>query len=163
MLAYPIVLWEARENLKRIVFGSDAQNKAHSSSASYSPLVVSEEFTVLDEHSSTMSFDERVQGSRELPLRDSFRVHAAISIVLVYLTATLGALVTDLEVVFGLVGSTCTPIIAYVLPAYVYIKSGAAAKNEDQWQPKVALSIGMLLVPFGLTVWILDRAGKLVG
>jgi len=161
MLAFPIVLWEARENLKRIIFGGDKHHKVHSSSAaSYSPLVA-DEFSELNDETNATILEDRVQGGRDLPLRDTFKVHAIISLLLVYLTATLGAVVSDLEVVFGLIGSTCTPVIAYVLPALVYLNSGAAARNDHELQAKIILGIGCGLVPLGLTVWILERTGKL--
>jgi Transmembrane amino acid transporter protein len=153
LLAYPVVLWEARENLKKIVYGGDMR-KQHTSSGSYSP--IAEEFTVLDETIS--SYDEHATAITEPPsAKESFRVHAIFSVFLVLLTATLGAVVTNLEVVFGLIGSTCTPVIAYVLPSLVYLRSGAATKFDDETLPRVSLIIGIALVPFGLTVWILSR------
>ena len=161
MLAFPVVLWEARENIKKIIFGTE-MSKQHASSTSYSPVAV-EDYTLLDE--TTTSYDDRSANQVIVPVhsatRDSFRVHALLSIGLVILTSMIGAAVTNLEVVFGLVGSTCTPVIAYVLPALVYIKSGAAAKNQDEILPRLTLGVGLFLIPFGLTVWILTRVGML--
>jgi len=153
MLAYPIVLWEARENLKRIILGNEMKVTETSLSSS---LLQSDEsgLEVFEEASSTVQVDKGL-------LLNSFRVHAIFSLAIVLVTATLGSLVTDLEVVFGLVGCTCTPVIAYILPALVYLKSGAAAKNGDELSPKIACAVGAIFVPFGLTIWILGRMGKL--
>jgi amino acid permease len=160
MLAYPVVLWEARENLKRIIFGAHPSPKQ---------TMLPSQVSLLESDGSTSSLlldqittnEGSVQADGELSLKESFKVHAFLSLLLVYLTATLGALVTNLEVVFGFIGSTCTPVIAYVLPALVYLRSGAAARNGNELQANICLAIGCILVPFGLTIWVLDRIGVL--
>jgi amino acid permease len=144
MLAFPIVLWEARENLKGIIYGTD-------STPSLNVPLLGEEGSEED----VEIVSPRVNN------KDSFRVHAGFSIALIFLTALLGSVVTDLSVVFGLVGSTCTPVIAYALPAAVYLKSGAAAKYSDETKPRICLFLGLSLIPFGVAVWVLDRMGRL--
>lgn len=110
--AYPIVIWEARENIKLMGVAKEK--------------------------------------------REWFSVHALISFVLVALTVAIGSVISDLGIVFGFIGSTCTPIIAYILPSAVYLRSGAAKHHEDEALPRFAFALGLVLIPFGLTMWMLD-------
>ena len=132
MLAYPIVIWEARENLKRIWFGG-------------------QDDALLSSSSDVMTIDSKKE------LRDSFRVHALLSAILVFITALIGSLVSDLNVVFGLIGSACTPVIGYIMPAALFIRCGAAEKEQMSVTAQIILYIGFFLVPFGLIIWFLDR------
>ena len=151
---------KARENLKRIIYGGDVL-KSYPSAANFAAV---EEFSVLDDTTTSYDDEQLVNENRraaDTSARDSFRVHAIISATLVIVIAIIGSLVSDLEVVFGLIGSTCTPIISYILPAMVYLKSGAAAAGQDLLSARLALGAGYFLVPFGLTIWILSQMGKL--
>lgn len=112
--AYPIVIWEARENVKLMFVDKEKHHL--------------------------------------------FRVHALLSIALVFVTLAVGSVINDLSIVFGFIGSTCTPIIAYILPSAVYMRSGAAKHHEDERLPQFAFAFGLAVIPFGLTMWLMDLA-----
>lgn len=127
LLTYPLVLWEARENVKSIWFGPGDAEPVTSQS-----------------------------NPKTLFAKESFLVHALITCVLVLVTATVGSLVSDLSVVFGLIGSACTPVVGYALPAALYLKSGAASHHVDWYRPFVILVVALVMIPLGLAVWVLS-------
>ena len=156
-LAFPIVLWEARENLKKIVFGLGAGNQPGPSITPIPSQGGDGDYSMLDETTSSYDEDQTQAIMSNVAKSETFKVHATLTLGLLFIIGMLGMVITNLEVVFGLVGSTCTPVISYILPALVYIKSGAAAQHHDEIIPKIALGLGVFLVPFGLMVWVLAR------
>ena len=73
------------------------------------------------------------------------------------LTSLLVLTVSDVTTVFGLVGSTVTPTLDYIMPSLLYLHSGCAAKYDDTRRAKIILGCGLLLVPTGLGIWIFER------
>lgn len=84
-----------------------------------------------------------------------------VTLVLLAVTTTLGCLVSDLGAVFGLVGSTVTPLLSFVLPCLVYLRSGAAERYGHGTLAGLILLWGALLIPLGVVVYFLDLAGIL--
>ena len=117
LLAFPMMLWEARANTFKLV--------------------------------------SRGEGEQEM----SYSVHVVLTVALIALTTLIGCLVSDLGTVFGLIGSTCAPLLAYVFPAVLYLKSGEARKDERE---KTAIGIAVLggvFICLGVAVWACDVAG----
>jgi amino acid permease len=77
--------------------------------------------------------------------------------VIFAITSLLVLLVDNATTVFALVGSTVTPALDYVVPALLFIKSGAAEKGKEFVMPRAVLFTGVLLVVVSTTVWTLDR------
>lgn len=84
----------------------------------------------------------------------SFQRYLGWNVGIVVITTTVGILAPGIEVVLGLVGSTCSPMMVFVLPALFYLYS-----DDDPWttQRKVPavmlLCWGIVLIPVCTAVW----------
>jgi amino acid permease len=96
------------------------------------------------------------EGEQEEP---PFSVHVGLTVGLVGLTTLIGCVVKDLGAVFGLVGSSCTPVLAYIIPAMLYESSGQAAKDGRSGLARVVRHLGVAFVLVSVVVWICDVAG----
>lgn len=87
----------------------------------------------------------------------TFKRYLGWNIGIVAITTTVGILAPGIEVVLGLVGSTCSPMMVFVMPALFYLYS-----DEDPWtnQRKVfavmLLCWGAVLIPICTAVWAIS-------
>ena len=84
----------------------------------------------------------------------SFRRYLKLNIVLVSLTATVGILAPNIDVVLGLVGSTCSPMMMFVLPALF----GLCSDNRSWLHPAkrgalLLFIFGSALIPTCTIIW----------
>lgn len=70
----------------------------------------------------------------------------------------IGMTVQDLDVVLGFVGSTCSPLMVFVLPALFYLKSDDENKLQwKNWKVLCMLGWGLFLIPACLFCWTLGN------
>lgn len=80
--------------------------------------------------------------------------HVALNVGLVAVTCTLGIVLPKIEVVFSLVGSTCSPIVVFILPALFYLKaSPAPAASTEKVPAWLVLAYGVLCIPISVGTW----------
>jgi len=116
VFSYPIVVWEARENIREIVYGNDTPY--------------------------------------------SLKRHVCLNLAIITCTSIVGIVVQDIEMVLGLVGATCSPMMVYVLPPLFFLNSGAAVANGPRHvlAAKVMMYTGAVLIPGCVVVWCLNVA-----
>ena len=78
----------------------------------------------------------------------------SVTLFAVLVTSLVVMLVSDVTVVFGLVGCTITPMLDYVVPCALYLKSGTAADYRDEVRPLLIMALGVLLIPLGFGFWV---------
>lgn len=87
----------------------------------------------------------------------SWTRHVVLNVILVTVTCVVGILVPKIDTVFGLVGSTTSPTIVFILPAvfYLQVQDGPwfTAKNA---LPLLLLTIGVVLIPVALYAWAVE-------
>lgn len=95
----------------------------------------------------------------------SFDKYVMLNLVIVSITATVGILAAQIEVVLGLVGSTCSPMMIYVLPPLLYLKSREFVKPSELPEYKkrdagayLLLVFGLSVIPLCIVVWALEQA-----
>jgi amino acid permease len=87
----------------------------------------------------------------------SFKRYLCWNIGIVSLTLTVGILAPGIDVVLGLVGSTCSPMMVFVLPALFYLYS-----DEDPWSTgrkipaTMLLCWGVVLIPTCTAIWAMS-------
>ena len=81
----------------------------------------------------------------------------SVTLVSILCTSLVVALVDDVTVVFGLVGCSVTPMLDYVVPCALYLKSGAAGEYRDELRPLLIMALGAVLIPVGLVFWFSDN------
>ena len=79
-----------------------------------------------------------------------------LNVALVGLTTLVGILAPSIDVVLGLVGSTCSPTMMFVLPALFGLKADDEPWTAPAKRPALALLVfGCTLIPVCTTVWAL--------
>lgn len=64
--------------------------------------------------------------------------------------------IKDVGVVFGLIGSTCSPTIVFILPPLFWLKLHPDASPGKRLAAQATLALGLILVPVSVTVWAID-------
>eukprot|EP00919_Chromeraceae_sp_WS-2016_P076518 GHVR01180784.1.p1 GENE.GHVR01180784.1~~GHVR01180784.1.p1 ORF type:complete len:448 (+),score=81.90 GHVR01180784.1:56-1399(+) len=89
------------------------------------------------------------------------QVLRVLTICIILLTYTIAAVITDLGVVFGIVGSVASNAICYLIPAVIYMR---LFKDSPWTTTKIGTVIiflsGMLIMPMCLAATILDFMAK---
>jgi amino acid permease len=150
ILAFPIVQWEARANIFELIARYSSPHMSSSSSSAVSQHDTS--YDDLHEMNNNTSSHEINRG-----------VFYGVTILFVAFATLLGCVLSDLGMVFGLVGSTATPTLAFVIPCYVYVNTGAADKYGMKKFAQTMYWVGIVLIVFSVIVYFLDHVGKVWG
>jgi amino acid permease len=102
----------------------------------------------------------------------AFKRYLGWNIGIVTFTVTLGILASGIDLVLGLVGSTCSPMMMFVMPAAFYLgalrKQQLASLHEDEevqslssffWDELYAFLLlcwGLALIPCCTAVWAMS-------
>lgn len=95
----------------------------------------------------------------------SFLMNLLLNACIVGSTLLVGVIMSQtfpaaLQVLLGFVGSTCSPLMVFVLPAAFYLKARRMFRVTDRrWLAVAAwvvLGVGTLSIPLGLVVWAID-------
>ena len=113
VLSYPLMVWEARENLDLLIFG----------------------------------------GNRPY----EFWRHFSLNFGILGVCGAIGISVQKLDVVLGFVGSTCSPIMVFVLPALYSLVPSPKCCVPSNYKTIFMLAWGLLLIPACLSVWVLQN------
>ena len=81
----------------------------------------------------------------------------SVTLLSILCTSLVVALVDDVTVVFSLVGCSITPMLDYVVPCALYLKSGAAGDYRDEVKPLLIMGLGMVLIPIGFGFWVMQH------
>ena len=73
------------------------------------------------------------------------------------LVCICASMMENIATIFGLAGSTIIPLLDFVLPSLLYIKSGAHGKTNDKLFAILIGLGGLLMIPIGLGIWTIDR------
>ena len=91
-----------------------------------------------------------------------------LNAAIVCVTGTVGVATDKIETVLGFVGSTCSPMMIYVLPPLLFLQSRKfmnpaelQASASDAKGAYMLLIFGIVLIPLCVTLWALDLAGVL--
>jgi amino acid permease len=102
----------------------------------------------------------------------SWRRHFLLNLGIVGSSLVLGVAVPSVVVPLGLVGSTCSPLIVFILPAQIFLhmkrnrmleKDPALSPEElDALERKATamLWVGYVLIPLCSATWLLDQIGS---
>jgi solute carrier family 38 (sodium-coupled neutral amino acid transporter), member 2 len=98
----------------------------------------------------------------------AFSRYVMLNASIVIITGVVGIVASGIEKVLGLVGSTCSPMMIYVLPPLLYFESkkflsADELKNTGSTDlgAKALLLFGIVLIPLCVTLWILGLANVL--
>lgn len=110
---------------------------------------------------------EARRGTDEILFRhrpSTWQRHLGLNIVIVTATAVVGILASGIKDVIHLVGSTCSPMIVFILPALFHLRAAPGATLSRAKAPALAMLIyGAVLIPLCTTLWILGKAGVQYG
>ena len=85
-----------------------------------------------------------------------------LNVALVGITTLVGILAPTIDVVLGLVGSTCSPTMMFVLPALFGLKADDRPWTSPDKRPALGLLIfGCALIPVCSMVWALCDVAKM--
>ena len=85
-----------------------------------------------------------------------FSRHFAVTAFVVGLSCTIGILAPNIQIVLELVGSTCSPIMVYILPGLFFVKAMGGPVLTRKNAPALALiALGCTLIPLCLFIWVL--------
>jgi amino acid permease len=76
--------------------------------------------------------------------------YIVLTFAVVAITSIIGCTVPDIAIIFTVVGSTSTPILSFILPSALYLKSGAAKEYGDSFEAWLCLLCGMASIPLGI-------------
>ena len=95
----------------------------------------------------------------------SFKRFMLLNVILLTIQTTVAILAPGIAPVIELIGSTCSPLMMYILPALFVLKSSGNATNANtgmkSWCKKefagelILLFIGLTLIPLCLFIWIM--------
>eukprot|EP00939_MAST-03C_sp_MAST-3C-sp1_P005453 g5453.t1 len=98
----------------------------------------------------------------------SFGRYVALNAVIVTTTGIIGVLAHKVDTVLGIVGSTCSPMMIYVLPPLLFLEArkfmNPAELLESSADARGAyglLILGIVLIPLCVTLWVLGLCGVL--
>ena len=93
----------------------------------------------------------------------SFSRYVMLNAAIVIITGVIGIVAKQIEVVLGLVGSTCSPMMIYVLPPLLYFESKKFMTSDElknsgstDMGAKALLLFGGILIPLCVTLWVLS-------
>lgn len=80
--------------------------------------------------------------------------HLLINSFVIVSCTTVATLVSGVDTIFGLVGSTCSPMIVFILPSLFYLKTCSQDSLTDRMPAYMMLGMGILLIPFCTFLWV---------
>jgi len=98
----------------------------------------------------------------------SFGRYVLLNASIVIVTGTIGVAAKQIETVLGIVGSTCSPMMIYVLPPLLFLEArkfmNPAELQETSADARGAYALlifGVVLIPLCVVLWALGLAGVL--
>lgn len=96
-----------------------------------------------------------------------FKRYLVLNISIISCTTLIGVVAPGIDSVLGLVGSTCSPMMVFILPSLFYLESyriNYTSSNTlwcrevlaSQWKATTLLVFGTTLIPVCITAWILN-------
>ena len=83
-------------------------------------------------------------------------------------TLLVGMFLPTIGVPLGLIGSTCSPLIVFILPCLIFqamddkgMLKEPGITDSFRMRVKVVLYLGYFLIPLSTIVWLLSLIGKL--
>lgn len=85
-----------------------------------------------------------------------WRRHFMVTLFVVGVSCTIGIVSPNIQIVLELVGSTCSPIMVYILPGLFFLKAAPGPACSREKAPALGLlALGCTLVPVCLFMWVL--------
>lgn len=91
----------------------------------------------------------------------SYKQFFGLNAVIVLATTVVGMFASGIDEVLGIVGSTCSPMLVFILPTAFFLKAHPAPLISWKKMPSlIILVVGILLVPVCVTLWVQGLSKK---